>query len=135
MQGELAATAVNAPMVPAAVLAELQPFVTLAEGLGRAAVQLADTTKSRAASELHITYASPRGDDLDSRLLRAMVLKGMLEQTTTARVNLVNADLLAQQRGLRVVESTVPASGKVLAVCIVIQETLPSLIITSVQIT
>lgn len=33
LQGELAATAVNAPMVPAEVLAELQPFVALAQGL------------------------------------------------------------------------------------------------------
>ena len=36
----MAATAVNAPMMPAEVLKELQPFVTLASGLGRAAVQL-----------------------------------------------------------------------------------------------
>ena len=40
LQGELAPTAVNAPMVPAAVLKELQPFVTLAAGLGRTAVQV-----------------------------------------------------------------------------------------------
>ncbi len=31
LKGELAATAVNAPMVPAEVLAELQPFVSLAQ--------------------------------------------------------------------------------------------------------
>ena len=52
-------------------------------------------------------------DDLDTRLLRAMVIKGILEQITTATVNLVNADLLAKNRGLRVIESTVPADGKV----------------------
>lgn len=47
------------------------------------------------------------------RLLRAMVIKGMLESTTTSSVNLVNADLLAKERGLRVIESTVPDNGKV----------------------
>ena len=52
-------------------------------------------------------------DDLDTRLLRAMVIKGILEQITTANVNLVNADLLAKTRGLRIIESTVPAEGKV----------------------
>ena len=57
LQGELAATAVNAPMVPAEVLAELQPFVTLAEGLGRAAVQLVG---DGGFSEVEITYRSPR---------------------------------------------------------------------------
>ena len=57
LQGELAATAVNAPMVPAEVLAELQPFVTLAEGLGRAAVQLVG---DGGFSDVEITYRSPR---------------------------------------------------------------------------
>lgn len=52
-------------------------------------------------------------DDLDTRLLRAMVIKGILEQITTSNVNLVNADLLARNRGLRLIESTVPAEGKV----------------------
>ncbi len=52
-------------------------------------------------TDVSITYSSPRGDDLDTRLLRANVLKGLLEGTTTACVNLVNADLLARNRGLR----------------------------------
>ena len=37
------------------------------------------------------------------------MVKGILEQITTANVNLVNADLLAKERGLRVVETKVPA--------------------------
>ena len=57
-QGELAATAVNAPMVPAEVLAELQPFVQLAQGLGTAAVQLVG---SHGFTDIHITYATSRG--------------------------------------------------------------------------
>ena len=57
MQGELAATAVNAPMVPAEVLAELQPFVSLSQGLGRAAVQLVRDT---GFTDIKITYHSPR---------------------------------------------------------------------------
>jgi D-3-phosphoglycerate dehydrogenase len=35
LQGKLAATAVNAPMVSPEVLKELAPFVTLAEALGK----------------------------------------------------------------------------------------------------
>ncbi len=58
MQGELAATAVNAPMVPAEVLAELQPFVSLAQGLGTAAVQLVG---SHGFTDIHLTYATSRG--------------------------------------------------------------------------
>ena len=57
LQGELAATAVNAPMVPAEVLAELQPFVSLSQGLGTAAVQLVRDT---GFTDIKITYCSPR---------------------------------------------------------------------------
>ena len=64
-------------------------------------------------TDVTITYATPRGDDLDTRLLRAMVIKGILEQITTATVNLVNADLLARNRGLRILESKVPSAGTV----------------------
>ena len=39
-------------------------------------------------------------------------LQGILEQVTTATVNLVNADLLAKNRGLNIIETTVPAEGK-----------------------
>jgi len=86
LAGKLSANAVNAPMVAPEVLRELAPFVTLAEGLGKAAVQLVADT---GFSDISITYSSPRGDDLDSRLLRAMVIKGILEEITTSMVNLV----------------------------------------------
>ena len=83
------------------------------QGLGRAAVQLVGDVSSHGGfSEVGVEYATPRGDDLDTRLLRAMVVKGILEQITTANVNLVNADLLAKERGLRVVETKVPAGEK-----------------------
>jgi D-3-phosphoglycerate dehydrogenase len=49
---------VNAPMVPAEVLAELQPFVALAQGLGTAAVQLVG---NHGFTDVFITYASSRG--------------------------------------------------------------------------
>ena len=39
-------------------------------------------------------------------------VQGLLEQVTTATVNLVNADLLAKNRGLTIIETTVPAPGK-----------------------
>lgn len=108
LRGELTSSVVNAPMVAPEVLKELQPYVTLASGLGRAAVQL---VKTQGFTDVYITYHSPRGDDLDTRLLRAMVIKGILEQTTTSQVNIVNADLLAKKRGLRIIETVVPSDG------------------------
>ncbi|KDD74421.1 hypothetical protein H632_c1326p0, partial [Helicosporidium sp. ATCC 50920] len=62
--------------------------------------------------EVRVAYHTARGSALDTRLLRANVLRGVLEATTDARVNIVNADLLARKRGLRVVETVVAAEGE-----------------------
>lgn len=108
LRGELTSSVVNAPMVAPEVLKELQPFVSLAQGLGRAVVQLVEDS---GFSDLYISYSSSRGDMLDTRLLRAMVIKGVLEQITTSQVNIVNADLLAKKRGLRIVETVLPSDS------------------------
>ncbi|OIW12883.1 hypothetical protein TanjilG_24816 [Lupinus angustifolius] len=110
LRGELAATAVNAPMVPAEVLTELKPFVDLAEKLGRLAVQL--VAGGSGVKTVKVTYASSRGpDDLDTRLLRAMITKGLIEPISSVFVNLVNADFTAKQRGLRITEERVILDG------------------------
>jgi D-3-phosphoglycerate dehydrogenase len=88
-------------MVAPEVLKELQPFVTLADSLGRAAVQLVEDS---GFSDVYVTYHSPRGDDLDTRLLRAMVVKGMLEQITTSQVR----QLLKLVRGRRLRHGGLP---------------------------
>ncbi|XP_057998401.1 D-3-phosphoglycerate dehydrogenase 3, chloroplastic-like isoform X2 [Hevea brasiliensis] len=88
LKGELAATAVNAPMVPAEVLLELAPFVVLAEKLGRLAVQL--VAGGSGVQSVKVSYASARGPgDLDTRLLRAMITKGIIEPISNVFVNLV----------------------------------------------
>ncbi|KAI6678020.1 hypothetical protein NL676_038816 [Syzygium grande] len=110
LKGELAATAVNAPMVPAEVLTELKPYVVLAEKLGRLAVQLVGGGSG--VKTIKVTYASARApDDLDTRLLRAMITKGIIEPISNVFVNLVNADFTAKQRGLRITEERVILDG------------------------
>lgn len=110
LRGELASTAVNAPMVPSEVLQELAPFVALAEKLGRLAVQL--VAGGSGIQSVKVTYASARGpDDLDTRLLRAMITKGLLEPVSSVFVNLVNADFNAKQRGLRITEERIVLDG------------------------
>ncbi|KAL6494692.1 D-3-phosphoglycerate dehydrogenase 1, chloroplastic [Orobanche gracilis] len=110
LKGELAATAVNAPMVPAQVLTELKPHVALAEKLGRLAVQL--VAGGSGVKTVKVTYASARApDDLDTRLLRAMITKGLIEPISNSFVNLVNADFTAKQRGLRITEERVVLDG------------------------
>jgi hypothetical protein len=63
-------------------------------------------------ADVDITYRSSRGGDLDTRLLRANVIKGVLEEITTANVNMVNADLLAEQRGIRITETISKSDSK-----------------------
>ncbi|XP_068647593.1 D-3-phosphoglycerate dehydrogenase 1, chloroplastic-like [Aristolochia californica] len=110
LKGELAATAVNAPMVPAKVLSELAPYVLLAEKLGRLAVQL--VAGGSGIKWVKVVYMSSRNqDDLDTRLLRAMITKGIIEPISSSFVNLVNADFIAKQRGLRIAEERVVIDG------------------------
>ncbi|KAF8025286.1 hypothetical protein BT93_F2200 [Corymbia citriodora subsp. variegata] len=106
LNGELAATAVNAPMVPPDVLSELAPYVVLAEKLGRLAVQL--VAGGKGIQSVRVIYKSARDtDDLDTRLLRAMITKGIIEPISASYINLVNADYTAKQKGLRIVEERV----------------------------
>ncbi|KAG6747669.1 hypothetical protein POTOM_047559 [Populus tomentosa] len=110
LKGQLAATAVNAPMLPAEILSELAPFVNLSEKLGRLAVQL--VAGGRGVQSVKVTYASARGpDDLDTRLLRAMITKGLIEPISSVFINLVNADFSAKQRGLRITEERILLDG------------------------
>ncbi|CAD5172993.1 unnamed protein product [Musa acuminata subsp. malaccensis] len=110
LKGELAATAVNAPMVPPEVLTELAPFVVLAEKLGRLAVQL--VAGGSGVKSVKVTYASARTSvDLDTRLLRAMITKGLIEPISDVHINLVNADYTAKKRGIRITEERIPLDG------------------------
>ncbi|RDX58265.1 D-3-phosphoglycerate dehydrogenase 2, chloroplastic, partial [Mucuna pruriens] len=106
LKGELSATAVNAPMVAPEVLSELTPYVLLAEKLGKLAVQL--VSGGRGIKSVKVVYRSARGtDDLDTRLLRAMVIKGIIEPISNTIVNLVNADFVAKRKGLRISEEKI----------------------------
>ncbi|GAB2247722.1 hypothetical protein Droror1_Dr00007604 [Drosera rotundifolia] len=103
LNGELSATAVNAPMVPPEVLSELAPYVRLAEKLGRLAVQL--VAGGDGIKAVKVVYSTARSaDDLDTRLLRSMITKGIIEPISDTFINLVNADFIAKQRGLRISE-------------------------------
>ncbi|PON73706.1 D-3-phosphoglycerate dehydrogenase [Parasponia andersonii] len=106
LKGELSATAVNAPMVPPEVLSELAPYVALAEKLGKLAMQLvAGGTGIKSVRVVYKTARDP--DDFDTRLLRAMITKGIIEPISSSIINLVNADYTAKQKGLRISEERV----------------------------
>lgn len=99
LKGEPVASAVNAPMIAPELMAELRPYMELAEKLARLAVQVAP----HGLGNVRVIYEG-RPALPDTRPLKAAVIKGLLEPISTARVNRVNADLVAKERGLRITE-------------------------------
>ncbi len=106
LQGLPAAHPVNAPFVPPETQSQLVPFCEVAEKLGSLARQLVD----HRLSQVRIQYAGQLAD-MDTGLLSALIIKGLLQDVTEARITLVNASLVARERGLRVVEEKTSDAG------------------------
>jgi D-3-phosphoglycerate dehydrogenase len=97
--------AVNVPMVGLKELNLLQPYVVLAESLGRFQAQLVD----QAVSEVKIEFAGEIVD-IDAAPVTRSFLSGLLRDVS-ARVNVVNAFLIADERGIKVTTTYVRTSG------------------------
>jgi D-3-phosphoglycerate dehydrogenase len=106
LAGRPARYAVNAPLLTPETARSIAPYLPLAELLGRFFAQFARggvrTITLDIAGELASVDASP---------LTAAVLRGLIETSTTQRVNLVNAAALAKARGITVVERKTPDAG------------------------
>jgi D-3-phosphoglycerate dehydrogenase len=105
LEGRPTQFAVNAPSLRPEDVEAIQPYMGLLVMLGKLATQLADDHVRSA----EISY---RGEIADRNVgvLTAAAVQGLLEPISDTPVNLVNARLLAQQRGLDIVEtrSTTP---------------------------
>ena len=97
--------AVNAPSVAADVAPRLRPYVELARRLAILARQLSVTP----LAEISLTYAGEIAA-WDAAPIRTAALSGLLEAVTDQRVNAVNADLVARERGLTVTETRTDSS-------------------------
>ena len=97
--------AVNAPAVSPDTAPRLRPYVELARRLAILARQLAPD----AFDTLALTYAGEIAGG-ECAPIRTAALAGILEAVTDQRVNAVNADLVARERGLTVREERIPAS-------------------------
>ena len=106
LDGRPARYAVNAPLLTPETAQVIAPYLPLAETLGLVAAQLA----RRAPRTLTLEIAGEPAA-FDSSSLVAAVLRGLLEQDTEERVNLVNAGTLARARGITVVERKTPNAG------------------------
>jgi D-3-phosphoglycerate dehydrogenase len=106
LAGRSARYAVNAPLLTPETARALAPYLPLAEVLGRFFAQFARTGVRTLTLEIAGELAG-----FDGSPLTAAVLRGLLETSTTERVNLVNAGALAKARGITVVERKTPDAG------------------------
>jgi D-3-phosphoglycerate dehydrogenase len=95
--GELVEHAVNIPIADREALSAQRPYLALGELLGQFSVQLEADNVERV--KVAVAGRVARGDP---ELIGRAVLKGLLARVTAQAVNLVNAHLIARERGLLV---------------------------------
>ena len=105
LRGGFPRAAVNAPLILPETLKALQPYMHLVEQMGRLYTQLQPGPLSKIEFSCSGEIAS-----YDLRPLQAALIKGLLESISDAHVNMINAQLLAKQWGLEIIEqkSTMP---------------------------
>lgn len=100
LNGKPARSAVNMPALSAEVLSAVDPYMTLGERIGAMATQLTDG----AIKSIEISYCGELSG-LETGPVGRAVLKGLLQPVLTESVNLVNAPIIAESRGIRITES------------------------------
>ena len=118
LQGQSARYTVNAPFVLPESQAILAPYIEAASCAGKLASQLADGQ----LSVINLRYEGEIAA-YDTNILKAACLMGILGPISEDRVNLVNADLLASQRELRITEQKAPANEQYSSIVTVEMET------------
>ncbi|MGD0764829.1 MAG: phosphoglycerate dehydrogenase [Dehalococcoidia bacterium] len=98
-KGEPPAHAVNAPLVPAETMAIIGPYVDVAIKASSLATQLSEGQ----LSSVEVEYLGEIANH-DVTPLKAAVIKGLLEPISEENVTIVNANLVAEHRGLRISE-------------------------------
>jgi len=99
LKGQPARYAVNAPQIPAETLSVLAPFMQVASTLGSLTSQLME-------GQVNSTQIKYSGEiaNYDTSAIKAAMLGGFLERISEERVNLINANLIAAQRGIKIIE-------------------------------
>ena len=105
LEGEPARNTVNAPFLAPEAHRELSPYLQVASLVGKLLTGFAE------GQFLGITVGY-QGEiaQHDTAILKAAVLAGLLGTVSSEQVNLINAPLLAQRRGLNVTEQRNPAA-------------------------
>jgi D-3-phosphoglycerate dehydrogenase len=99
LKGEMVA-AVNMPPLKSGDLAQLKPYLTLAEMLGKIYYQ----AEKERVEKIEVIYFGDLADK-ETRVISLSVLKGFLDPIIQERVNYVNAELIAENMGIELIES------------------------------
>jgi D-3-phosphoglycerate dehydrogenase len=99
LKGQPAKYAVNAPNIPAELLSVLAPFMQVASTLGSLARQLMEGQ----INSIRIKYNGEIAS-YDTAATKASVIGGLLEGISEERINLINAAVIAAQRGIKIIE-------------------------------
>jgi D-3-phosphoglycerate dehydrogenase / 2-oxoglutarate reductase len=118
LEGRSARYAVNAPLITPETARAIEPYLPLAETLGRFVAQFGRVAPRTLTFEVGGELA-----EHDATPLGAAVLRGLLETVTTERVNLVNAGMLARARGITLVERKTPRAGSYASLLTITAET------------
>lgn len=108
LSGGSARYIVNAPIVPADKQETIEPFAYLAEKMGRFLIQLVEGRMEK----VELVF----GGDLsqlgnNNRFITRMALKGLLDPILQVPVNIVNAEFIANERGIGFSETMTQESG------------------------
>jgi D-3-phosphoglycerate dehydrogenase len=104
LKGEPVRYAVNAPLIPPETLSFLSPYIDVALKAGLLAQQLCEGQ----LKDVQIEYEGEISQH-DVTPLKAAVIRGLLSSISEEPVNIVNAELVAHRRGLRIVEHKGPS--------------------------
>ena len=102
-RGEQPKYAVNAPMVPPEYADQMEPFALLTEKMGRFLIQLVEGR----LEAMEITYGGELASlGPNSRFLTRIALKGLMDPILQVPVNIINAEVIAKERGITIRETT-----------------------------
>ncbi|MDP9238653.1 MAG: phosphoglycerate dehydrogenase [Chloroflexota bacterium] len=104
LRGEPAQYAVNAPMIAAETMTVIAPYLTVAEKVASLATQLAHGQMGN----IEIEYLGEISQH-DTTPLKAAVIRGLLGAISEVNVTIVNAALIAEHRGMKIIERKGPA--------------------------
>ena len=109
LEGGSAKYVVNAPLVPADQQDVVEPFARLAERIGRFLIQLVEGR----VEKVEIIYGGELSQGTyNTKFITRVALKGLLDPILQVPVNIVNAEFIASERGIKVSETiTADAQG------------------------